>query len=231
MAPQPHAIIDDKSYPVYLNGKHRDHAARRSARGSYRSRKGGLSKGHVKPRKSQTGGFGKSALVIAAVIGSKTRARHEMDSWGGEAAASAYKGPLKTALKRSYPGRRNHTVLEDNAPSGYKSGAGMKAKSEAGITTLDLPKRSPDLNVLDYSLWSQINTRMRAQEREWPAEFKESRRGYKARLRRTALGLPKSVVGKAVKAMKRRLEKLKVAKGMYFDESGKWVAPVFCCHV
>ena len=50
-------------------------------------------------------------------------------------------------------------------------------------------------------------------------------------MRRTALGLPKSVVGKAVKAMKRRLEKLKVAKGMYFDEGGKWVAPVFCCHV
>ena len=127
MAPQPHAIIDDKSYPVYLNGMHRDHAARRSARGSYRSRKGGLCKGHVKPRKSQTGWFGKSALVMAAVIGSKTRARHEMGSWGGEAAASAYKGPMETALARSYPGRRSHTVLEDNAPSGYKSGAGICA--------------------------------------------------------------------------------------------------------
>ncbi len=50
-------------------------------------------------------------------------------------------------------------------------------------------------------------------------------------MRRTALGLPKSVVGKAVKAMTRRLEKLKAAKGMCFDESGKWVAPVSCPHV
>ena len=34
----PHAIIDNKSYPVYLNGNARDNAARRVARGSYRLR-------------------------------------------------------------------------------------------------------------------------------------------------------------------------------------------------
>ncbi len=86
---------------------------------------------------------------------------------------------------------------------------------------MDLPKRSPDLNVLDYSLRSQISTRMREAERKWPVGFKESREECKARLRRTALGLPKSVVGKAVVAMKRRLQKLKAAEGMYFEESGK----------
>ena len=74
---------------------------------------------------------------------------------------------------------------------------------------------------IDYSLRSQISTRMREAERKWPAGFKESREEYKARLRRTALGLPKSVGGKAVMAMKRRLQKLKAAEGMYFEESGK----------
>ncbi len=202
-----------------MNGKARDNAARRKARGSYRKRTGGLKKGHVKPRKSQTGGGGgKSILVMAAVIDSKIRAWHEMQSWGGPRAAEAYKGPLKKALSKAYPRVRNHVVLEDNDPSGYKSGAGIKAKKEAGITTLDLPKRSPDLNVLDYSLWSQITTRMREQEKHWPKDFKESREEYKARLRRTALGLPRSVVGKAVADMERRVRALKEAKGMYFEE-------------
>ena len=93
---------------------------------------------------------------MAAVIDSKIRVWHEMDKWDGATAAAAYKGPLKNALKRAFPKRRNHVILEDNDPSGYKSGKGLQAKSEAGISTLDLPKRSPDLNVLDYSLWSLV---------------------------------------------------------------------------
>ena len=141
-----------------------------------------------------------------------------MQSWGGPRAAEAYKGPLKKALSKAYPRVRNHVVLEDNDASGYKSSAGIKAKKEAGITTLDLPKRSPDLNVLDYSLWSQITTRMREQEKHWPKDFKESREEYKARLRRTALGLPRSVVGKAMADIERRVRALKEAKGMYFEE-------------
>ena len=59
---------------------------------------------------------------------------------------------------------------------------------------------------------------MREQERDWPSGFKESRVEYKARLRRTALGLPRSVVGKAVADMERRIKELKKAKGMYFEE-------------
>ncbi len=121
---EPHAIIDNKSYAVYLNGKARDNAARRKARGSYRKRTGGLRKGHVKPRKSQKSGSGRSVLVMAAVIDSKIRVWHEMDNWGGEEATKAYKGPLKTALKKALPRSKTHTVLEDNDPSGYKSGAG-----------------------------------------------------------------------------------------------------------
>ena len=59
---------------------------------------------------------------------------------------------------------------------------------------------------------------MRAQERKWPAAFKESRLEYKLRLRRTAMGLPKSVASKAVADMKPRLAALKAAKGRYFEE-------------
>ena len=203
----------------YLNGKARDNAARRKARGSYRQRTGGLKKGHVKPRKSQTSGSGgKSILVMAAVIDSKIRVWHEMDSWGGAVAAAAYKGPLKKALSKAYPRQRKHLILEDNDPSGYKSGAGVVAKKQAGITTLNLPKRSPDLNVLDYSLWAQITTHMRKAEKQLPKGFKESREEYKARLRRTALALPRSVVGKAVGDMERRVRELQKATGMHCSD-------------
>ena len=51
-----------------------------------------------------------------------------------------------------------------------------------------------------------------------PKGFKESRDEYKARLRRTALGLPRSVVGKAVADTERRVKALKDAKGMYFED-------------
>lgn len=184
----------------------------------YRKRTGGLKKSHVKPRKSQTSGNGKSVLIMAAVIRGKIRVWHELDHWGGDAAADAYKGPLKDALKRAYPNHRTHIVLEDNDPSGYKSGKGMQAKQAARIKTLDLPKRSPDLNVLDYSLWSQINQQMRATERARPKDFKETRDEYKARLRRTAMGLPSAVVRKAVHDMARRVQLLKEAQGHYLEE-------------
>ena len=59
---------------------------------------------------------------------------------------------------------------------------------------------------------------MREQEAAWPKGFKETRCEYKARLRRTALTLPERVVGKAVADMERRVQELKKAKGMYFEE-------------
>ena len=59
---------------------------------------------------------------------------------------------------------------------------------------------------------------MREAEKHWPNDFKESRDEYKARLRRTALSLPASVVGKAVADMQRRALALKNAKGHHFEE-------------
>ena len=79
-----------------------------------------------------------------------------------------------------------------------------------------MPPRSPEFNVLDYSLWHAINARMRAQERKFPAKKKESKTGFLARLRRTALGLPQRVVEKAVMGMHRRVRRCVAAKGGIF---------------
>ena len=74
------------------------------------------------------------------------------------------------------------------------------------------------MNVLDYSLWHAINERMREQERSFDEKKKETRESYLARLRRTALGLPSSVVKKAVMDMHRRVRLAVAAMGGVFLE-------------
>ena len=79
-----------------------------------------------------------------------------------------YTNVLAKALKRAFPNQRAHfSVIEDNDPAGYKSRAGVDAKKKAGIAADSLPKRSPDLNVLDYALWNATHRRMRAQESKY----------------------------------------------------------------
>ncbi len=57
---------------------------------------------------------------------------------------------------------------------------------------MEFPKYSPDLNPLDYSLWEEVQARMDEQG----APARESLKAFKARLRRTALSIPKAVVQK-----------------------------------
>ena len=143
--------------------------------------------------------------------------------WNGTTAAAMYKGPLLKAMAKAYPeharsARARWLVLEDNDPAGYKSSKGVAAKVEAGIRAESLPCRSPDLNVLDYSLWHTINLRMRKQEKNFPLQFKESEEQFKERLKRTALGLPAAVVSKAVRDMHRRVRMVLTEKGDLFNE-------------
>ena len=84
-----------------------------------------------------------------------------------------------------------------------------------------IPKRSPDLNVLDYAVWSNINKRMRQQEAKWPATKRETRREYLDRLKKTAVNTSKPFLLKAVGDMKKRCGLLLKAKGGLFEEGGK----------
>ena len=89
--------------------------------------------------------------------------------WNGDAAAKLYSGPVREALSRQNPRKRSFRLLEDNDPSGWKSGKGVAAKKKARIEVFTIPKRSPDLSVMDYGIWKAVNRRMRAQERKFPA--------------------------------------------------------------
>ena len=215
---QPNAIIDNKHFPLYMDGAGRNEGARRTLRGGYRAR-GARPQPYLVKRKKAQKFSAPGVQVTAAVVKGKIRMFDFVKGhWSGQKAAAMYKGPLLRTLKRAFPAkavRKNATwtVLEDNDPAGYKSSAGKAAKLEASIMSVDLPPRSPDLNTLDYSLWAAINAAMRKQERAFRKNKKETKEQYMARLRRTALNLPTSLVTKAVKDMHRRLRKISAAGG------------------
>ena len=94
--------------------------------------------------------------------------------------------------------KRSFTLLEDNDPVGNRSRAGLAAKRQCRFTTLDIPKRSPDLNVMDYLVRSEVEKRLRRQERSWADGRQETRADFIRRLKRTAAGIPAHVVQGAI---------------------------------
>ena len=110
--------------------------------------------------------------------------------------------------------------LEDNDPTGFKSNEGKAAKREAKIRTFGIPKRSPDLNVLDYAIWKQVTRKMCAQEKKFPKSKRETRAEYIARLRKVAKRLPADSISKAVGNMAMRCRRLYDAQGGHFEEGG-----------
>ena len=67
-----------------------------------------------------------------------------------------YRGPLLKALRRHRGIKARYTILEDNDPSGFKSGKGLAAKREVGIHVNPFPKYSHDLNPLDFHVWHAV---------------------------------------------------------------------------
>ena len=218
--------IDVKHFPVYLNGRARAHAAREGVRGAFRTPGQGLEKPYVKHGKKYKYNPGaRGAMVLAGIGRGKVLVWEVIDgrNWNGDVAAEMYTGPIKAALRRSAPRKRTWHVLEDNDPAGFKCKKGRAAKKRARIESFDIPRRSPALNVCDYALWSEINRRMRAAEAKWPVGRVESRKQYLARLRRTAVALPKAFIDKSIGNMRRRCKALHGAGGGHFEEGGRRV--------
>ena len=85
---------------------------------------------------------------------------HIEDNWCGAEAARFCKDAVKPALCKRYPGPKKFVILEDKDPTGNFSGAGKKAKKDEKMEPLIIPTRSPDLNVLDYAIWSEVERRI-----------------------------------------------------------------------
>jgi len=80
------------------------------------------------------------------------------------------------------------------------------AKKDVCIKEFRIPPRSPDLNVLEYAIWSAIVRDMRKQEAAFPNSKKESREEY---LQRLQVVLPKTFIEASVRDMKRRCQRLR----------------------
>jgi hypothetical protein len=125
------------------------------------------------------------------------------------------------ALKTRYRGRSSFVILEDNDPTGNMSKKGLAAKTAMRLNTLKIPKRSPDLNVLDYAVWAEVEKRLRRQERKMGADKHETRAQFEQRLDRTARQLPASFINDAIGNIQKRCQLLHKAQGGLFEEGGR----------
>ena len=212
--------IDCKNFPVYAKAQDRDVAAMREVRGAYRTKGQGLDESYVVvPKHMRYNTNVKSVKILGGVAKGRVYVWSDYGpKWNGQVAADCYKGPLLNGLKKAFPQQRSYSVLEDNDPTGFKSRKGTTAKKAVNINVFAIPKRSPDLNVLDYAVWKAVTMKMRKQERRFPRSKRETRAAYIARLRRAALSLPSSTISKAIGDMKRRCELVYQAKGGHFEE-------------
>lgn len=189
-------------------------------REAYRGRNANYMSGYTKPSKSLKQNTGvKSVQVTRAVGAGRVLMWHVVpESWSADAPVHVYTKPLLTALKKQYPTVRRFRVMEDNEPTSYKSNASKVAKIDAKIDVVKMPPRSPDLNPLDYSVWAEINRRMRKQEQYWPKSKKETRKAFLDRLRRTAMNLRTEYINKTIGNLEKRCQLLVKAKGGQFAE-------------
>ena len=119
------------------------------------------------------------------------------------------------------PRKRRFSLLEDNDPTRWKSDKGVAAKRAARIDVFTIPKRSPDLSVMDYAIWKAVTTRMCRQEQKFAANKVESKADYLDRLKGVAKSLPRALVMRAIQDMRRRCRRLHAARGGYFEEGGR----------
>ena len=214
-----HAFMDNKFFPTYLNAKSRAFARKSRPHGTFRAPGQGLGRGHVKPRKDLKQNFGPSVNVAVAISSKKVLMCHVVSgAWNAKAAVEMYTNALAPALQKEHPGKRSFLLLEDNDPTGYKSNKAKDVKKVLGVNVLEIPKRSPDLNPLDYAFWSEVNKRLRTQEAKFADNYTETRCSFARRLRRTILRIGPGTLRPMVSNMKRRCMLLREASGRYFEE-------------
>ncbi len=204
-------IMDNKKFEIPMTAAGKKFLRVKSVRFHLRTKAEGLKDGYTKPNTKRhrinTGG---KVDVCAGIIGGKIGLWHYLPkkSWSGQLAADTYKGPIAKALNKHVGDKASFVVLEDNDPTGYKSGKGKQAKKELKISAIEFPRHSPDLNPMDFFVWPEVERRMAKNPPK-----KETQAQYKARLRRVAMGIPETLVRAAVMSIRKRAKMVVTAKG------------------
>ena len=130
-------------------------------------------------------------------------------------------GPSLQALKRARRGKRLWRVLEDNGPGGYQTRKSQTTTQKLHIQQFAIPSRSPDLNVMHDYVRAEVERRLRAEERAWDEDDRESRNDSISHLCRTGKAIPMANVQKAIGGLSCRPQALYTAKGDLFEEGGR----------
>lgn len=212
---------DNHVFKVATTFRGRKLLAMRRVRGAYRKRGKSLRPSLVKPNPKLRQSTGAKGLLTAGGVGAgRVLLWHTIEQvWCGREAETLYRDIMAPALKKKFP-RRKLCILEDNDPTGNTSRPAIAAKRDCKLTVFALPKRSPDLNVMDYAVWSEMERRLRAQERPWPQSRRETREQFKKRVARTARNLPANFIKTSIMNLKVRCQRLFDAKGGLFEEGG-----------
>lgn len=209
-----HAFIDTKSWLVPITPEQKKKFRATRIKGHLRLKSEGCDRGFVKPAVDHMSLGIPSIKVSAAVSNDRVILWHVTDgNWRGESAKEVYEVLAKT-LKRRFPKRSSWTVVEDGDLKGWQSGLGLTAKATLKLNAETLPPRSPSLMPLDYAIWSEVSKRMAQWDRENP-DTVESKEEFKARLRKTALNLPRPWVKQAVLRMKKNCQGIWKANGFH----------------
>jgi hypothetical protein len=205
-------IMDNKQWEIPTTATGKRYQNMKRVRFHLRTKSEGLAAGFTKPSvKKNRVNTGARVSVCAGIIGCKVKLWHYLPkkNWCGKVAEELYRGPVMNALTRHAGPKPRYTVMEDNDPTGYKSNRAKTARAELKIRTIDFPRYSPDLNPMDFFMWSEVQRRMD----KGKIPKKESVSQYKTRLRRTAMAIPEAVIRKAVMSIKTRAKAVVEAKG------------------
>ena len=215
--------IDNRVFKLPATAASRRRLAARRVRGADRLPGKSLQRSHVRAgRGLRQNSGGRGVCVCGGVGAGRVLLWHVVEGkWNKKSAADAVRGPIKAALAKGYPRKRKFIMLEDNDPTGYKSTDAGAAKAAAKIQPFRIPPRSPDLNVMDYFLWTEMQKRLRAQERKWGDDRRETRAQFIRRLRCTAARLPADLINRAIGDLARRAEGVCRAKSGLIEEGGR----------
>ena len=207
-----HAYLDSKHFVRAKTAK--DKKLMRSTRVHHhlRTPSEGRERGFVLPKKNRILLGVPSVNVTAAVAKDRIIMWHiSRGAWNGERAAEMYK-VLGAALRKTWGRKRAFRVVEDGDTKGFQSSKGKRAKEAERIESWMLPPRSPGWMPLDFCLWDEIEARMYGKGAKTVGETQNA---FEARLRRTALRLPKHIVRNCLKKMKANIDATVASRGQH----------------
>lgn len=210
--------VDNKQFHLYCTKQSKEYCVRRSRRGVWRQKTERLGYRLSKPRKTMKCSSGQLPVQVTAGVHFSGAVFFSITSgrWNARSAKAMYRKLNKFMEKKGVP----KYVCEDNDPAGYSSKLAIRTKQELNMTVLKLPKRSPELQPLDYSVWAHVEKVMAKNNENLLKRgvWKESRDEYLGRLRKAFLRLPKRYLENTIDDVKCRVSLMQRLRGDIFRD-------------